>query len=377
MVGASAAIREVEQEIEHAARSNAKVLITGESGVGKEIVARLIHQRGIRANGPLVTINCAGFPDSLLESEMFGHVKGSFTDAYRDKRGWLEQAHGGTIFMDEVGEMSLRMQAMMLRFLETGEIQRVGSDRKLPPLDVRVITATHRKLVDHVADKTFREDLYYRLNVIHIAVPALRDRREDVPLLVDYFMRSFADSHRTREPEITPEAMACLQGYAWPGNVREVKNVAERLVLRCRDGRLGVDALPPEIRGARQGLTVNVTARVEQTTGVAEALFDRLINGRESFWSAVYEPFMARDLTRNDVREVIRFGLKHTLGNYKLLVTSFNMAPEDYKRFLNFLRKYECHVPFQLFRNMPPRPESHAEAAPAPAGTSGSPALSR
>jgi DNA-binding NtrC family response regulator len=377
MVGASAAIREVEQEIEHAARSNAKVLITGESGVGKEIVARQIHQQGLRSNGPLVTINCAGFPDSLLETEMFGHVKGSFTDAYRDKRGWLEQAHGGTIFMDEVGEMSLRMQALMLRFLETGEIQRVGSDRKLPPLDVRVITATHRKLVDHVADKTFREDLYYRLNVIHITVPALRERREDVPLLVDHFMRSFSDSHRTREPEITREAMACLQAYSWPGNVRELKNVAERLVLRCRDGRLDVDALPPEIRQIRQNLTVNVTASVESSSTLPEALFDRLINGRESFWSAVYEPFMARDLTRSDVREVIRLGLRHTLGNYKLLVTSFNMAPEDYKRFLNFLRKYECHVPFQLFRNMPPRPEPQPEPVAARPEPGTSPALTR
>jgi DNA-binding NtrC family response regulator len=373
MVGASAAIREVEQEIEHAARSNAKVLITGESGVGKEIVARLIHQRGIRASGPMVTINCAGFPDSLLETEMFGHVKGSFTDAYRDKRGWLEQAHGGTIFMDEVGEMSLRMQALMLRFLETGEIQRVGSDRKLPPLDVRVITATHRKLVEHIADKTFREDLYYRLNVIHIAVPALRDRRDDVPLLIEHFMRSFADSHRTHEPEIGREAMACLQAYAWPGNVRELKNVAERLVLRCRDGRLDVDQLPSEIRQTRPSLSVNVTARLEQpASNLPDTLFTRLINGRESFWSAVYEPFMARDLTRNDVREVIRLGLKHTLGNYKLLVTSFNMAPEDYKRFLNFLRKYECHVPFQLFRNIPPRPEPQPEADPVSADADGS-----
>src|SRR5687768_7799794 len=361
MVGQSPAIRNIEQEIDYAARSNAKVLITGESGVGKEIVARLIHRHGRRSKGPLVTINCAGFPDSLLETEMFGHVKGSFTDAYRDKRGWLEQAHGGTIFMDEVGEMSLRMQAMMLRFLETGEIQRVGSDRKLPPLDVRVITATHRKLVDDVAEKTFREDLYYRLNVIHIAVPALRDRREDVPLLVDYFMRSFADSHQSRQPAIAPEAMACLQAHSWPGNVRELKNVAERLVLRCRDGLLNVEDLPSEIRGTRQPLTVNVTARVEPTRALADALFDRLINGRESFWSAVYEPFMARDLTRNDVREVIRLGLRHTLGNYKLLVTSFNMAPEDYKRFLNFLRKYECHVPFQLFRHIPARPHTLPE----------------
>src|SRR5262245_39565851 len=195
MVGVSAAIRSVEKEIEHAARSDAKVLITGESGVGKEIVARLIHERSSRGNGPLVTINCAGFPDSLLESELFGHVKGSFTDAHRDKRGWLEAAHGGTILMDEVGEMSLRMQALLLRFLETGEIQRVGSDRRLPTLDVRVITATHRRLVDHIADKTFREDLYYRLNVVHIAVPPLRDRREDIVLLLNHFLSLFSETH--------------------------------------------------------------------------------------------------------------------------------------------------------------------------------------
>src|SRR5688500_429844 len=150
MIGTSAAIRNVEEEIDHAARSNAKVLITGESGVGKEIVARLIHARSHRHGAPMVTINCAGFPDSLLESELFGHVKGSFTDAHRDKRGYLEAAHEGTIFMDEVGEMSLRMQALLLRFLETGEIQRVGSDRALPPVDVRVITATHRRLHTHI-----------------------------------------------------------------------------------------------------------------------------------------------------------------------------------------------------------------------------------
>src|SRR5512145_2156202 len=202
LVGVSAAIRDVEDEINHAARCDAKVLITGESGVGKEIVARLIHERSSRGGGPLVTINCAGFPDSLLESEMFGHVKGSFTDAHRDKRGWLEMAHGGTIFMDEVGEMSLRMQALLLRFLETGEIQRVGADRRLPTLNVRVITATHRRLLDHVADKTFREDLYYRLNVVHIEVPPLRERREDVVVLMNHFLHMFCDSYQLPVPEV-------------------------------------------------------------------------------------------------------------------------------------------------------------------------------
>jgi DNA-binding NtrC family response regulator len=351
MVGISPAVRGIEEEIHHAARTDAKVLITGESGVGKEIVARLIHQRSNRGRGPLVTINCAGFPDSLLESELFGHVKGSFTDAYRDKRGWLEMAHGGTIFMDEVGEMSLRMQALLLRFLETGEIQRVGSDRHLPALDVRVITATHRRLLERIADQSFREDLYYRLNVIHVEVPPLRDRREDIPVLLDHFLRTFSETHQIAVPEVTGEALKCLGAYQWPGNIRELKNVAERLVLRCRNGRITEEALPPEVWRSRVAAAA-VESRSDEPQGprVCEMLFDRLVKDGDSFWSAVYEPFMARDLTRADVRELIRMGLEHTRGNYKLLVTGFNMPPEDYKRFLNFLRKYECHVPFQGFR---------------------------
>ena len=195
LVGASPALSEIEQEIDCAARSDAKVLVTGESGVGKDIVARLIHQRS-RRTGSFVTINCAGVPDSLMESELFGHVRGSFTGAYRDKRGWLDQAQDGTIFMDEVGEMSLRMQALLLRFLENGEIQRVGSDRVQTAGNVRVVVATNRNLVERVADKTFREDLYYRLNVIHICIPPLRSRREDVAPLVAHFLDLFSESHR-------------------------------------------------------------------------------------------------------------------------------------------------------------------------------------
>jgi len=364
IVGISAAIRNVEEEIEHAARCNAKVLITGESGVGKEIVARLIHQRGTRSRGPLVTINCAGFPDSLLESELFGHVKGSFTDAHRDKRGWLEAAHGGTIFMDEVGEMSLRMQALLLRFLETGEIQRVGSDRKLPPVDVRVITATHRRLIEHIADKTFREDLYYRLNVVHIEVPPLRDRRDDIPVLLNHFLHGFAETYQIAVPEVVSDANEYLSGYHWPGNVRELRNVAERLILRARDGCITVDALPVEVtrdRRRREAVPV-VTATARSNSQV---LFDRMFSNGASFWSEVYEPFMARDLTRNDVRDVVRLGLEHTRGNYKMLVQCFHMPPEDYKKFLNFLRKYQCHVPFQRFRMMPAAVSRTPQAATA------------
>jgi DNA-binding NtrC family response regulator len=360
MVGVSAAIRSVEDEIHHAARSDAKVLITGESGVGKEIVARLIHEQSHRSRAPLVTINCAGFPDTLLESELFGHVKGSFTDAHRDKRGWLEQAHLGTIFMDEVGEMSLRMQALLLRFLETGEIQRVGSERRGAPLDVRVITATHRLLIDRIADKTFREDLYYRLNVVHIEVPPLRERRDDVPVLLQHFLQHFSVAHGRPAPEPTEDAIAYLSAYRWPGNVRELKNVAERLVLRCRTGEITADQLPREVMGRHPQPQVAVPA-APSSAAVPITLFDRLLKDGASFWAEVYEPFMARDLTREHVREVVRMGLEHTRGNYKLLVTTFNMPPQDYKRFLNFLRKYQCHIPFQRFRMVPSA--LHAEEA--------------
>jgi transcriptional regulator with PAS, ATPase and Fis domain len=354
MVGVSGAIRNVEEEVDHAARSEAKVLITGESGVGKEIVARLIHERSNRSRGPLVTINCAGFPDSLLESELFGHVKGSFTDAHRDKRGWLEAAHGGTIFMDEVGEMSLRMQALLLRFLETGEIQRVGSDRRLPPIDVRVVTATHRRLIDRIAEKTFREDLYYRLNVVHIEVPPLRDRPEDIPVLLQHFLVMFSEAHTSVVPQVLPDALQSLVAYPWPGNVRELRNVAERLILRCRDGQVDMSMLPQEVlRGRAETGPASIAAVHAAATPVHQVLFHRLITDGASFWSEVYEPFMARDLTRHEVRELVRLGLEHTRGNYKMLVTSFNMPPEDYKKFLNFLRKYQCHVPFQRFRMMP------------------------
>src|SRR5437660_4263519 len=184
LVGASPALSEIEQEIDCAARSDAKVLITGESGVGKDIVARLIHQRS-RRTGSFVTINCAGVPDSLLESELFGHVRGSFTGAYRDKPGLVSMADQGSLFLDELGEMSLRMQALLLRFVETGEIQRVGSERIDGRVDVRIIAATNRNLQERIESKDFREDLYYRLNVIRLEIPPLRARGEDVMLLLD------------------------------------------------------------------------------------------------------------------------------------------------------------------------------------------------
>jgi len=351
LVGASPALIEVEQEIDCAARSDAKVLVTGESGVGKDIVARLIHQRS-RRTGSFVTINCAGVPDSLMESELFGHVRGSFTGAYRDKRGWLDQAQDGTIFMDEVGEMSLRMQALLLRFLENGEIQRVGSDRVQTAGNVRVVVATNRNLVERVAEKSFREDLYYRLNVIHICIPPLRARREDVAPLVAHFLEVFSESHRIPRPIIAEQAIEKLTAYSWPGNVRELRNIIERLVIRNRSGVITPADLPREVSSAtpaRRSSSADETPR----KSTADALYERIVETGDSFWTVVYDPFMARDLTREDLRAIVARGLEETRGSYKGLVELFNLSANDYKRFLNFLRKYECRLPFQRFRAVP------------------------
>ena len=363
LVGVSPAIRAVDQDVDHAARSDAKVLITGESGVGKEVVAQLIHARGARARFPLVPINCAGVPETLLASELFGHVRGSFTDAYQDRRGLLEQANGGTIFLDEIGEMSQQMQALLLRFLENGEIQRVGADRRPGRVDVRVITATNRSLVDRVASRDFREDLFYRLNVIHIEIPPLRERLDDVRPLLDYFLRRFAATYRVEIPQISQDAWARLEAYEWPGNVRELKNIAERIVVRAGAGVVDCPDLPYEI-GARAAAPARATTIALPSR--ADVMIERMTRQRESFWAVVHEPFMSRDITREDLRAVVRHGLEVTRGNYKLVVQLFNMPSGDYKRFLNFLRKYQAHMPIHEFRGIPVR-GSEAPASRRPA----------
>src|SRR4051812_6803171 len=247
LVGRSEAIRAIEADIDCAARADAKVLITGETGVGKEVVARLIHHRSGRANGPLVTVNCAGLPDSLLESELFGHVRGSFTGAYRDKPGLLEMGANGTVFLDEVGEMSVRMQVVLLRFLETGEIQRIGADRSHTRVNVRLITATNRDLSTQIAAGAFREDLYFRLNVIRLTIPPLRERVDDLPLLMDHFIASYSERHRVPRPEISEPAMDALLSHRWPGNIRELKNVVERLILKASGQLIRPSDLPSDV----------------------------------------------------------------------------------------------------------------------------------
>jgi transcriptional regulator with PAS, ATPase and Fis domain len=347
LIGTSLQMRELNEEIARVSTSEAKVLVTGESGVGKELVARAIHAGSPRVREPFVPINCAGLPETLLESELFGHVKGSFTGAYRDKPGKLEFADRGTVFLDEVGEMTLRMQGLLLRFLETGELQKVGADRASGRVNVRVIAATNRELRPMIADGRFREDLFYRLNVIHLVVPSLRERREDIPQLVNHFLKRFAWNGSTPVRTIGPEAMAAMVEYPWPGNVRELENAIERLVVKTRTEVAGVDDLPIEVRTQR---SVSLRPKKERRRTVADDLYKKLVEEQQSFWHVVYPLYMQREITKDNVREVVRRGLEETRGNYRIVARLFNLDPSDYKRFLNFLRKHDCQLPFKEYR---------------------------
>ncbi len=338
-------MRDLRQEIARVSESDAKVLITGESGVGKELVARAIHERSARHAFPFVTVNCAGLPETLLESELFGHVKGSFTGAYRNKPGKLEMADKGTVFLDEIGEMSLRMQGLLLRFLETGEIEKVGADGSHGNVDARVVTATNRNLAEMIAQGQFREDLFYRLNVIHLHVAPLRERRDDIPMLIDHFIRQLVPIGG-RPPQLGPDALTALVEYSWPGNVRELQNVIERMMVRKADVIRLAD-LPVEMRGQRD---VALRPKRERRRTAADDLFQRIVEGRESFWSAAYPLYMQREITRGTMCDLVRKGLEQSRGNYRIVTRMFNMDVDDYRKFLNFLRKHQCLLPFRDYR---------------------------
>jgi DNA-binding NtrC family response regulator len=232
IVGDSAAINQVKETIEKVAPTDARVLITGENGTGKELVARWIHEKSNRHKLPLVEVNCAAIPSELIESELFGHEKGSFTSAVKQRIGKFEQANGGTLFLDEIGDMSLSAQAKVLRALQENRITRVGGDKDIK-VDTRVIAATNKDLKKEIGENKFREDLYHRIGVIIINVPPLRDRKDDVPLLVDRFLSDIAIEYGDKPKSITPEAIKMLQNMPWTGNIREIRNVIERLVIMC------------------------------------------------------------------------------------------------------------------------------------------------
>lgn len=249
ILGRSPAMLAMQETIATVAPTEATVLITGESGTGKELVARALHSGSARADKPMVTVNCAALAENLLESELFGHEKGSFTGADRRREGRFVQANGGTLFLDEIGEMPLPLQAKLLRALQEGEVQRVGSDAPLT-VDVRVLAATNRDLREEVARRRFREDLYFRLNVISLEVPPLRDRGEDIPVLAAHFLERFAGRNRKSIRGFSPQAVDSLLRYAWPGNVRELENAVERAVILCNGDLITRRELPAAITEA-------------------------------------------------------------------------------------------------------------------------------
>ena len=364
LIGISPVISELREEITRVAGAGARVLITGESGTGKEVVAKAIAFGASRAgSGAFVPVNCAGISESLLEVELFGHAGGASSEV----AGRLEAAQNGTLFLNEIGELSPHIQGRLLRFFETGEVQRVGAERIVRANNVRVLSATNRDPSQLIGEGHLRPDFFYRINVIHLAVPPLRQRPEDIPMLVDHFLKRFRDgaakasdhhgnghhwtfeAARTISPvrAIASDAMTALSGYSWPGNVRQLENVVERVVVTGRREVVPFEALPAEIR---QAASIATSPQRRMALTVTDDLFKRLVDDRESFWTAVYPLYMGREITKSQVRDLVRKGLEEARGNYRIVLRLFNMENRDYKRFLSFLRKHDCQLPFKEYR---------------------------
>lgn len=367
MVGVSTAIRDLVAEALYVAPRDLSVLIIGESGVGKGTLARYIHENSQRHRKPMASINCAAVNKTVLESDLFGHSRVRFTDPYTDRDRLFLVANGGTILLDEVGEMGARMQALLLRALEKGEIQRAGPDRAHQNVDVRIISVTTHDLLQQTRDKAFRQDLYYRLNVVKLVIPPLRDRVEDIRILFDHFVQMCRESGASGL-SVSPEVYPLLEAYAWPGNIRELHHVAVRAALRS-SGVIRVADLPKEILPERKAPAgaPGLGTGAAFVDAVAADRFDRMVRDHESFWTAVYEPFMTRELSREVVRAIVYRGLYHTKGSYRALAPLFNLQSSDYTRLLSFLQQHDCHLPLQPFRVITPQdrraPRLSAKAA--------------
>jgi len=324
LVGQSPAMQLLRQLIETAGPTNSRVLIGGENGTGKELVARAIHQHSIRTGRPFVAVNCAAIPETLIESELFGHEKGSFTGATSMKRGQFEQADGGTLFLDEIADMSLSTQAKVLRALQEQQFTRVGGT-KLMKVDVRVLAASNKNLLKEIEKGTFRDDLYYRLNVVPIIVPPLRERREDIPLLIRHFMNVHAEEQGLRVKEVSPEAMAVFQQYDWPGNIRELRNLIERLMIMVPG---------PIIDPAQTGLSLQarpVGSTSQLTTPAVNPLFTQSYDSLRDARNAFEKDYIARKLREHHwnisrTAEELKIERSHLHRKIKLL--DVEMRPE-------------------------------------------------
>jgi transcriptional regulator with PAS, ATPase and Fis domain len=331
LVGESDAIRVLDKRIRAAARTGSSVLIHGETGSGKELVARAIHARSRRSEGNFVPVDCGALPEDLVESELFGYRRGAFTTAVADKRGLFEEAHRGTLFLDEIGNTSKRFQVKLLRILQDRRVRRLG-DVVSRALDVRIVAATNSDLGAMAREGTFRQDLYYRVNVFAVDVPPLRERRSDIPLLARHILEGLHSSSGDRR-ELSEGALEKLMAYSYPGNVRELENLIESAYF-----------MSPEPVISRDDLVLPSDALVARP---AEAVVV------DDFWESVARPYTNRQITRRQVEGVIRRALEQTGGNYKKVVRLFNMPTSDYKRFMDFLRRHQCNVDFRPYRQKP------------------------
>jgi len=351
VLGRSPAMSEVFSLLERVAPSNASVLIEGESGTGKELAARSIHQRSRRSEGPFIAVDLGTLPESLIESELFGHRKGAFTGADRDRAGLFEQADGGTIFLDEITNTTPALQASLLRVLQERELRRVGDDRSRK-IDVRVVAASNKLLANEVAAGRFREDLFYRLNVVSVCLPPLRERPEDVPLLARHFLERAVEREAKEIGGFRPAALTLLARFDWPGNVRQLQNVVERAVVMAEGSEISVADLPPAIvgRGPAQIASSDSAAHALTIDPTRVDLWGMVVDEGEDFWTAVRDPFANHDFTRSDVIALVSRGLMKTGGKYKEVARLFGVADAEYKRFMDFLRQNRCRVDFRPFR---------------------------
>lgn len=341
MIGSSRVMREVYSQVEAAGRSATTVLIEGESGTGKELVARAIHKCSSRAAGPFIAVDCGAIPETLIESELFGSKKGAFTGAVSDRPGLFEAANKGTIFLDEIGNTSPGLQVKLLRVIQEREIRRIGETRGRP-VDVRLITATNLSLDKLVEENRFRTDLLYRLKVLHIKLPPLRNRREDIPALAQTFLDRLNATHKTKKT-FAPGFLQESQSYAYPGNIRELQNIVERAFFLATGSVITTFPIEP--------------ARDEPVAGEdVSAWFHELTEGRKNFWSAVHDKYKNRDISRQKVMALVDFGLKSTRGSYKNLASSFRLREKEYRRFMDFLRRNNCLLDFRPYRKTVPGP---------------------
>jgi transcriptional regulator with PAS, ATPase and Fis domain len=338
MIGASKAINEVFAQIQIAASNSATVLIEGESGTGKELVAKAIHAESARKKEPFIAVDCGAIPESLIEAELFGAKKGSYTGAVADRPGLFEAAHHGTIFLDEISNTTPALQAKLLRVIQEREVRRIG-ETKGRPVDIRLVVASNQRLEALAEDGAFRKDLLYRLKVLHIKVPPLRNRRDDIAMLAHAFLQKLNSANKARK-YLSPEVIDRLTTYNFPGNVRELQNAMERAFFSTRGTT--ISEVPLEAQAAHD------SSAAEDV----QSWFKDLAEGRKDFWSAVHNKYKRRDISREKVMALVDFGLRSTRGNYKTMAAKLRLKEKDYRRFMDFLRRSECLLDFRPYRKL-------------------------